>query len=101
MRTNPDLAVWQAICAAPVVGAVGHRRTQAPGPAHPTRHPPAWVTPHGCDLALLHVAHIAHVVHDRRGEDRECTVGHARPMRRVRRHPRPVALRVVKTRRVA
>lgn len=72
MTTNPSLAVWAAIVAQPILGRTGNTQTYPAGPAHPTGHAPAWVTAHGCDLALLHAAHCASVVHDRRGEDREC-----------------------------
>jgi hypothetical protein len=82
------LHVWAAICDAPVIGRVGHRRTHEGGQAHPLGHAPAWVTPRGCDLGALHAAHSAHVVVDRRGEHRECAVSSARVLKPRRRRRR-------------
>lgn len=78
-------SVWAAICDAPVIGRVGHRRTYEGGPAHPQTPAPAWVTLRGVDLAVLHLAYSAHVVLARRGEDRECATEPARRRRLARR----------------
>lgn len=89
-------SVWAAICDAPVIGCVGHRRTQEPGPAHPSGPgAPAWVTARGCDLGALHAAHSAHVVVERRGEHRECAVSSARVLRprRLRRPANVIPIR--------
>lgn len=88
-------SVWAAICAAPVIGRVGHRRTYEGGPAHPQTPAPAWVTLRGVDLAVLHLAHSAHVVVERRGEHRECAVSSARVLRprRLRRPANVIPIR--------
>jgi hypothetical protein len=81
MTPNPRLPIWQAICAAPVIGQIGHHVTQAGGQAHPTTRPaPAWVTPTGCALRLLQVAYAAHCVSSVRVEDSSA--------RLIARHPR-------------
>ena len=90
MTENPLLAAWAAICAAPVVGPVGHHITCLAGPAHPLPvHrgglvAPPWVTLHGCDVAVLHATYSARIVLDRRGEDRECHIGRLRRLRLVK-----------------
>lgn len=78
--TNPLLPIWAAIVAQPVLGRVGHHRTQEPGPAHPARPAPAWVTARGVSLARLHAAFCATVTHERGRGAAECGAG---PVRRL------------------
>ena len=83
---NAQLPAWAAICQAEVLGRVGHRRTQEAGFTHPAGHAPAWVTPSGCDLALLHRTHVALVVQAARGDVPEALVGPVRHVRLNRHH---------------
>ena len=62
---NPDLAAWDAVCRQSVIGRVGHRLTQAPGPAYCTLGIP-WATSAGVNLRLLHGAYAARRVSEAR-----------------------------------
>jgi hypothetical protein len=98
MTANPLLATWAAIATQRVIGRVGHHVTHQAGPAHPTGHAPKWVTSQGVNLAALHAAYSATVVHDRRGEDRECSIGR---IRRVKPRKRVARTNVIPIRRLA
>jgi hypothetical protein len=69
--------------ACPDDAKVGHHRVQAPGPAHP-QHGPAWATPTGVSLRLLHQAHAAHQVTAAREMDDSSARLVARSRRRVK-----------------
>jgi hypothetical protein len=81
---NPHLALWQRIVDAPVIGQVGHRRTQEAGGCHPQGRAPAWCTSKGISLTLLHRAHAALLCHDRPVEADEDTCGVVRVTRAKR-----------------